>query len=143
MVVLRAVNLEGPDGTYAHFFVRRDASEQRRRRRRTPYGYWNEVGVEEAVRDESSNVILGFKRNFVFFEGTNETLWEMDEYRLNQEIQGMRNTIDLRRNNYVICKVYRENSQSSSDLSFTSVEAQVIGSDESDSSTAANKRRRN
>ncbi|XP_064983588.1 NAC domain-containing protein 71-like [Musa acuminata AAA Group] len=138
------VNLEGPDGRYAYFFVRREPSEQRQRRRRTPHGYWKEVGLEEAVRDESSNVILGFKRNFVFFEGTNKkTLWEMDEYRLNLEIQGMRNTFDPRRNNYVICKVYTETSESSGDLSFASAEAQLIGSDESDSTLAGNKRRRN
>ncbi|CAL9170112.1 unnamed protein product [Musa hybrid cultivar] len=137
------INLEGPDRRYAYFFVRREPSEHRQRRRRTPHGYWNQVGLEEAVRDESSNVILGFKRNFVFFEGTKKTLWEMDEYRLNLEIQGMRNTFDHRRNNYVICKVSTETSESSGDLSFASAEAQLIGSDESDSTLAGNKRRRN
>ncbi|CAL9167052.1 unnamed protein product [Musa hybrid cultivar] len=137
------VNLEHPERKYAYFFVRREPSEQRRRRRRTQHGYWNEVGLEKAVRDESSNVIMGFKRRFVFFEGTNKTLWEMDEYRLNLEIPGMRNTIDPTRNNYVICKVSREISESSGDLSFASVEAQLTGSDISDSTSAANKRRRN
>ncbi|URE39653.1 nac domain [Musa troglodytarum] len=123
--------------------MRRASTEPTWRLRLTPDGYWNEVGVEEAVRDESSSVIVGFKRKFVFFEGTNETRWEMDEYRINQQIAWMRNTIDLRRNNYVICKVYMESLQSSGDLSFSSVEAQQIGSDESDSSTVANKRKRN
>ncbi|URE24209.1 No apical meristem (NAM) protein [Musa troglodytarum] len=137
------VNLEGADGTFALFFMRRQTSEQRRRRRPTPRGYWNQVGLEKAVRDGSSSVIVGFKRKFVFYEGTNRTRWRMDEYRLNQEIQGLRNTIDPRRNNYVICKVYKVSSQSSGDLSFSSVEAQLIGSDESNSSTVDNKRKRN
>ncbi|CAL9136292.1 unnamed protein product [Musa textilis] len=138
-----SIFLESPDGRYAHFFMRRASTEPTWRWRFTPGGYWNEVGVEEAVRDESSSVIVGFKRKFVFFEGTNETRWEMDEYRINQQIAWMRNTIDLRRNNYVICKVYMESLQSSGDLSFSSEEAQQIGSDETDSSTVANKRKRN
>ncbi|CAL9136298.1 unnamed protein product, partial [Musa textilis] len=138
------INLEGADGgTFALFFMRRQTSEQRRRRRPTPRGYWNQVGLEKAVRDGSSSVIVGFKRKFVFYEGTNRTRWRMDEYRLNQEIQGLRNTIDPRRNNYVICKVSKVSSQSSGDLSFSSVEAQLIGSDESNSSTVDNKRKRN
>ncbi|RWV98161.1 hypothetical protein GW17_00039007 [Ensete ventricosum] len=142
LVVMRAVDFEGPDGKYALFFVRRDASQQRQRIRRTPHGYWSEVGVEEAIRDESSNVIVALKKYFVFFEGNNETRWEMDEYRLNQEIEGMRNTIDPGRNEYVVAKVFMRISRYSSDLSFSSEEAQLIDSDEADSSMADKRRRR-
>lgn len=93
LVVLNAVNTRSSDGKWDYFFVRRDLSEKSRR---TPNGFWKEVGEVETINTVFLGGIIGFKRSFVFVEGTEDdpgaiTRWEMAEYRLNQERHLLRN----------------------------------------------------
>ncbi|CAL9748313.1 unnamed protein product [Musa acuminata subsp. burmannicoides] len=105
------INTRSSDGKWDYFFVRRDLSEKSRR---TPNGFWKEVGEVETINAEFLGGIIGFKRSFVFVEGTEDdpgaiTRWEMAEYRLNQERHLLRNDDNPERNNYVACRVYLEN----------------------------------
>ncbi|CAL9111010.1 unnamed protein product [Musa textilis] len=98
------------DGKWDYFFVRRDLSE---RSRRTPNGFWKEVGKVETINAAFLGGVIAFKRSFVFVEGTEAdpgaiTRWEMAEYRLNRERHLLRNDDDPEMNNYVACRVYLE-----------------------------------
>ncbi|URD93066.1 No apical meristem (NAM) protein [Musa troglodytarum] len=110
LVVSHAVSNRNSDGKWDYFFVRRDLSE---RSRRTPNGFWKEVGKVETINAAFLGGVIAFKRSFVFVEGTEAdpgaiTRWEMAEYRLNRERHLLRNDDDPEMNNYVACRVYLE-----------------------------------
>ncbi|RWW31398.1 hypothetical protein GW17_00003970 [Ensete ventricosum] len=122
------------DGKWDYFFVRRDLSEKHRR---TPNGFWKEVGEVVPINAVFLGCIIGFKRSFVFVQGTEDdpgasTRWEMEEYSLNQERHLLRNDDNPEMNNYVACRVYMEN-ESPSDCTVDSAyrrDAEEAGNDD-------------
>ncbi|KAL1366216.1 hypothetical protein HN51_014080 [Arachis hypogaea] len=90
---------------------------RRTQNRVTANGYWNPMGIEEAVVSNSSNRRVGIKKFYVFYVGEaphgNRTNWIMQEYRLSDSAASSSRSSTKRKSQpktdhskWVVCRVY-------------------------------------
>ncbi|XP_057746259.1 NAC domain-containing protein 104-like [Arachis stenosperma] len=90
---------------------------RRTQNRVTANGYWNPMGIEEAVVSNSSNRRVGIKKFYVFYVGEaphgNRTNWIMQEYRLSDSAASSSRSSTKRKSQpktdhskWVVCRVH-------------------------------------
>ncbi|XP_027122250.1 uncharacterized protein [Coffea arabica] len=77
-------------------------------------GYWKATGADKPVNHDGS--LVGFRKALVFYEGKPpkgvKTNWIMHEYRVKEPPRKRSNTMDMRLDDFVLCRIYKKTAKS-------------------------------